>query len=146
MAFNEIAASPMQWTWTWANSGRWWGTGKPVMLQSTGSQRVGLDNWTTATWRSKVLPGGTSGKDPPAMQEAQVEPWVRKIPWRREWQSLHYSCLENLMDRGAWWSMVDGVAKSRTQLKQLSMHAYTHSSQKQCAFNSYIFLLRKFQL
>ena len=25
-------------------------------------------------------------KNPPAMQETQVDPWVGKIPWRREWQ------------------------------------------------------------
>ena len=31
----------IQRTWTWANSGRWWGTGKPGVLQSMGSQRVG---------------------------------------------------------------------------------------------------------
>ena len=36
-------ASLTQWTWYWANSGRWWGTGKPGMLQFTGSQRVWLD-------------------------------------------------------------------------------------------------------
>ena len=40
-----------QWTWVWASSGRWWRTGKPGMLQSTGSQRVRHDweielNWT----------------------------------------------------------------------------------------------------
>ena len=35
-----------QWTWVWANSGRWWRTGNPGMLQSTGSQRVG-HNWAT---------------------------------------------------------------------------------------------------
>ena len=29
---------------------------------------------------------------------------------------LQYSCLENPMDRGAWWATVHGVAKSRTQL------------------------------
>ena len=29
-------ASPMQLTWTWVNSRRWWGTGRPVMLQSIG--------------------------------------------------------------------------------------------------------------
>ena len=28
--------------------------------------------------------------------------------------SLQYSCLENSMDRGAWWATVHGVAKSRT--------------------------------
>ena len=36
-------ASPIQWTWTWANSQRWWWTGKPGVLQSMGSQRVGHD-------------------------------------------------------------------------------------------------------
>ena len=30
-------ASPTQWTWVWANSGRWWRTGKPGVLQSMGS-------------------------------------------------------------------------------------------------------------
>jgi len=28
--------------------------------------------------------------------------WVGKIPWRRKWQPLQYSCPENHMDRGAW--------------------------------------------
>ena len=27
---------------------------------------------------------------------------------------LQYSCLENPMDRGAWWAIVHGLAKSRT--------------------------------
>ena len=36
-------ASPIQYTWTWANSGRWWGTGKPGMLQSMGLWRVRHD-------------------------------------------------------------------------------------------------------
>ena len=29
---------------------------------------------------------------------------------------LRYSCLENPMDRGAWWATVHGVAKSQTRL------------------------------
>ena len=29
---------------------------------------------------------------------------------------LPYSCLENSMNRGAWWVMVHGVAKSQTRL------------------------------
>ena len=33
---------------------------------------------------------------------------------------LQYSCLENPMDRGAWWATVHRVAKSWTQLKRLS--------------------------
>ena len=34
-----VTASPMQWTWTWANSERPWGTGNPGVLQSMGSWR-----------------------------------------------------------------------------------------------------------
>ena len=30
---------------------------------------------------------------------------------------LQYSCLENSMDRGAWWAIVHGVAKSQIQQK-----------------------------
>ena len=32
-------------------------------------------------------------------------------PGERKGNSLQYSCLENLMDRGAWWATVHGVAK-----------------------------------
>ena len=39
-------ASLTQWTWAWASSRCWWRTGKPGMLQSMGSQRVG-HNWAT---------------------------------------------------------------------------------------------------
>ena len=38
--------SPTQWTSVWANSRRWWRTGKPGMLQSKGWQRVG-HKWMT---------------------------------------------------------------------------------------------------
>ena len=34
---------------------------------------------------------------------------------------LQYSCVENPMDRGAWWATIRGVAKSQTQLKPLTL-------------------------
>ena len=39
-------ASLTRWTWVWVNSGSWWWTGRPVMLQFMGSQKVG-HNWVT---------------------------------------------------------------------------------------------------
>ena len=39
-------ASPIQWTWVWANSKRIWRRGKPSVLQSMGSQR-GRHDWVT---------------------------------------------------------------------------------------------------
>ena len=46
-------ASPIQWRWVWVNSGSWWWTGKPGVLQPMGLQRVRHDwatelNWTEA--------------------------------------------------------------------------------------------------
>ena len=40
--------------------------------------------------------------------------------WRRKWQPLQCSCLENPRDSRAWWAAVYGVAQSRTRLKRLS--------------------------
>ena len=39
---------------------------------------------------------------------------------------LQYSCLENPMDRGAWWATVPGVTKSRTQQSK-----HTHFTKKE---------------
>ena len=43
-----------------------------------------------------------------------------KLPGEGNGNPLQYACLENPMDRGAWWAAVHGVAKSWTRLKQLS--------------------------
>ena len=47
-------ASPMQWTWTWTNIGRWWGTGRPGVLQAMGLQRV-RPKWVTEHTAKKNL-------------------------------------------------------------------------------------------
>ena len=43
-------ASLTQWAWVWVNSGSWWWTGRPGVLQSMGSQRVGHDWATELNW------------------------------------------------------------------------------------------------
>ena len=47
-------------------------------------------------------------------------PGLGRSPWRRKWQPTHQ---DGLMDRGAWWVIVHGIAKSQTQLKQLNKYA-----------------------
>ena len=49
-------ASPIRWTWVWASSGSWWWTGKPGVLRSTGSQRVGHDWVTELNWAELIWP------------------------------------------------------------------------------------------
>ena len=50
-------ASLTWWTWVWVNSGSWWSTGRPGMLQVMGLERV-RHNWVTelnsTEWISKV--------------------------------------------------------------------------------------------
>ena len=43
-------ASPTRWTWVWLNSGSWWWTGRPGVLNSMGLQRVRHDWVTELNW------------------------------------------------------------------------------------------------
>ena len=47
--------SPTQWTWVWVNSGSWWWTGRPGMLQFMGWQRFG-HNWATELTKLNWMP------------------------------------------------------------------------------------------
>ena len=58
------------------------------------------------------------------IRDTGLIPGLGIFPGERHGNPLQYSCLENPMDRGAWWATVHGVAKSQTQLKQLSMHTH----------------------
>ena len=53
-------ASSTGWTWVWVDSGSWWWTGGPGVLQFMGSQRVGHDwatevNWTEASLKVEIF-------------------------------------------------------------------------------------------
>ena len=49
------------------------------------------------------------------MQETPVQSLGQEDPLEEE-MALLYSCLENSMDRGAWWATIHGVAKSQIKL------------------------------
>ena len=77
-------------------------------------------------------PGGTSSKEPICQfrryKRCGFDPGSERSPGGGHGNPLQCSCLKNPMNRGAWWATVYGVAKSQTQLKQLSMHTkvYLH--------------------
>ena len=60
----------------------------------------------------------------------RLNPWVGKIPWRRAWQPVQYSCLENPIDSGAWWAAVHRVTKSDMTEMTEHTHAQTENSTK----------------
>ena len=53
--------------------------------------------------------------------------WSGRSPGGGHGSPLQYSCLENPMDRGAWWATVLMVAKSQTRLSNLAQHISVHS-------------------
>ena len=66
-------------------------------------------------------------KNPPAnagdIRDTGSIPGLGRSPRGGHDNPLQHSCLENPMDRGAWWATVHGVTKSQKQLKWLSSHA-----------------------
>ena len=54
------------------------------------------------------------------IRHANTVPGSGKYPGEGNGNPLQYSCLENPMNREAWWTTVHRIAKSRTRLKQLS--------------------------
>ena len=47
-------------------------------------------------------------------------PGLERSPREENGNPLQYSCLENPTDRGAWWAILHGVAKSWTQLSNFT--------------------------
>ena len=99
---------------------------------------TGTGCWIGTQWLSSIssslayismgFPGSSVVKNLPPLQELQEtqfqSPGQEDPPGEGHGNPLQYSCLENPMDKGAWWATVHGVAKSRTWLKRLSMHTY----------------------
>ena len=83
----------------------------------------------------KVFAGGSVVKNPSAIVgdtgDGWFAPWLGKIPCRRKWQLTLYSCLENLMDREAWWATDHGVTKSQTWLSDWA-HTQAYQSCTSC--------------
>jgi len=57
------------------------------------------------------------GKEPACSTgDPGLIPGLGRSPGEGNGNPLQYPCLENLMDTGAWWNAVHGVAKSRARL------------------------------
>jgi len=63
------------------------------------------------------FPGGLDGKESTCNTgDPGSSPGSRRCPGEGNGYPLQYSCLENSMDRGAWWATVHGVPQSQTHL------------------------------
>ena len=88
------------------------------------SEKAMAPHSSTLAWR---IPWTEEPGGPQSLGSLQVRhDWATSLSlftfmhWRRKWQPLQCSCLENPRDGGAWWAAVYGVTQSRTRLKWLS--------------------------
>ena len=69
-------------------------------------------------YHSKIrvgFPGGSDGKESACSAgDPGLIPGSRRSSGEGNGNPLQYSCLENSVDRGAWWAIVPEVAKSQT--------------------------------
>ena len=85
-------------------------------------------NWQRPNEHQVDFPGGSYGEASAYnVGELRSIPGSERSPGEGNGNPFQYCCLENPMDRGAWRT-VHRVAKSQTQLKQLSMHAHNNKS------------------
>ena len=74
--------------------------------------------WVSMSRNWQGFSGGSVIKNPPANSgDTGLIPGSGRLHGEGNGNMLQYSCLENPMDRGVWWAMVHGVAKSQTQLR-----------------------------
>ena len=59
--------------------------------------------------------------------------WLYLVYGEGNGNPLQYSCLENPMDRGAWWAAFHGVAKSRVRLSDFTFTFHFHALEKEMA-------------
>ena len=66
----------------------------------------------------------------------QLQPLIASLRGEGNGNPLQYSCLENPMDRGAWWAAVHGVAESWTRLSDFTFPFHFHALEKEVATHS----------
>ena len=67
---------------------------------------------------------------------------VRALDGEGNGTPLQYPCLENPMDRGAWWAAVHGVSKSRTRLSDFPFTFHFHALEKEMVTHSSVLAWR----
>ena len=88
------------------------------------------------------FPGGPDSKEPACKAgDPGSNPGWGRYPGERNGYPLRYSCLENPMDKGAWWTRVHGVLKCWTQLCcSVTQSCRTLSDPKDCSSPGFLVL------
>ena len=96
-------------------------------IHGVAKSRTRLSDWTELNWTEVALVVNNPFANAGDVRDLGSIPGSGRSFGGGHSNPLRYSCLENPMDREAWWATVYRVAKSWTQLKQLSAKFLTYS-------------------
>ena len=101
----------------------------PSLSSRICSNSCPLNQWwhptisSSAALFSMGFPGVSDGKESSHNGgDSGSIPGLGRSPGEGNGYTLQYSCLENFMDRGAWWAVVHGVTKSQIQVRNFHFH------------------------
>ena len=106
---------------------------KKVLAISSNTRKTQTRVHSGTKYTSQVAP---VVKNPPVhagdIRDADSVPGLGRSLGEANGYPLQYSCLENLMDTGAWWAIVHGVTKSWTRLSNLARTQRDQTPETQC--------------
>ena len=82
----------------------------------------GIGVWVGRRSKREEFYGSNSKESACSAGDLGLVPGLGRFPGEGNGHPLQYSCLENSMDKGAWWATVNGVTKSQTQLSNYHLH------------------------
>ena len=119
-----------------------------IKFQLARDSRLSVPGWCCRSIRVKCLHYGTltqecqgflvaqMGKESACVADLGLIPGSGRCPEKENGYPLQYSCLENPMDRGAWWATVHGITESDTAEQLTQEYRVGRTSRRQFFFFS----------
>ena len=122
ISFSRGSSPPRNRTWVSRIAGRHFNLWATTTSRNHPHFEISLaEHWSNL---QMGFPGGSEVKVSACnVGDLGSTPGSGRSPGEGNGNPLQYSCLENPMDRGAWWATVHGVAKSQTRLSNFTFHS-----------------------
>ena len=124
----------------WNKPFQTWGI-RRIALTVTVKEKRGRESSLEGKW---WLRGKESAFSAGATTDMECIPGLGRCPGGGNSSPPQYSCLENPVDRGAWWAIIHKVTKSCARLKRVSMQGKKTKTQKQTYIQNEVYFMKEY--